>query len=99
MECRNTQHQWWLTDCFGAIDRVLAIGRILEQGDSKIGRQIGTRRDLVRRWRVCRELPGIVPAQLFRCQPADALHKAAFNLAEIYGWIERITTIVDYVDT
>src|SRR5210317_1095156 len=96
-ECRQSQHQRRLTDRLGTVDGLFTIRGVLQQFDPEVRGQIRAGRYLVRRRCVCAEVTLLVPPELLRRQPADALHVAAFDLAEIDGWVQRITAIVQDV--
>ena len=95
-DCRengNRQHQWRLADGLRAIDRVFAIA-VVEQFDPEIRRHIGGHGDLVGRGSVGEQATLLVVDKLFGRQPAHALDKAAFNLADIDGGIDRAPDVV-----
>ena len=89
MAHRDCEHQRRFADGFGAMDGILPIRCAVRQSHVGLRRPIPRGRNLVSRRRVGLELARGVPPQLLGSEPADALQKAAFDLAAVDRLIQR----------
>ena len=95
---RNRQHQRRLAHRLGMKHGVLGVWRVLQQADAGVLRPVAHRRDFVGRRRVGGEHAAGIPAQFFAGQPARALGKAAFDLAEVERRVNRAADVVQDVE-
>ncbi len=99
---REGEHERRLADRLGAVDHAVLVGA-LEQRDVEAPRASRRSSAACRCWRTGvaagrGRAVGLVPAQLLEGQPADALHEAALDLAEVDQRRERVADVVHDVD-